>query len=61
MHVLQYADDTCFIADGPASCQRMQEKVESWLQWKGMRAKAPKCHSLAFKASSGKRYDPRLQ
>ena len=43
------------------SCQRMLEKVESWLQWTGMRAKVPKCHSLAIKASSGKRYDPRLQ
>ena len=61
MHVLQYADDTCLIADGPASCQRMLERVESWLQWTGMRTKVPKCHSLAIKASSGKRYDPRLQ
>ena len=61
MQVLQYPDDTCLIADGPASCQRMLEKVESWLQWTGMRAKVPKCHCLAIKASSGKRYDPRLQ
>ena len=54
MQVLQYANDTCLIADGPASCQRMLEKVESWLQWTGMGAKVPKCHCLTIKASSGK-------
>ena len=27
VNVLQYADDTCLIADGPASCQRMLERV----------------------------------
>jgi len=58
MNVLQYADDTCLVADGPASCQRMLERVESWLEWTGMRAKVPKCYSLAIKASSGKKYDP---
>ena len=31
-----------------------------WLEWTGMRAKVPKCYSLAIKASSGKRYDPQL-
>ena len=61
MNVLQYADDTCLIADGPASCQRMLGKVESWLEWMGMRADMLKYHSLAIKASSGKKYDPRLQ
>ena len=60
MNVLQYVDDTCLVADGPASCQRMLERVESWLEWTGMRVKVPKCHSLAIKASSGKKYDPRL-
>jgi len=37
MHVLQYADDTWLVAGGPASCQRMLERVESWLEWTGMR------------------------
>ena len=35
VNVLQYADDTCLIADGPASCQRMLERVDVWLEWTG--------------------------
>ena len=50
---LQYADDTCLIGDGPASCQRLLHSVEKWLQWTGMKAKVPKCHSLGIQASSG--------
>ena len=33
--VLQYADDTCLVADGPASCQRMLEKVGWMFGWNG--------------------------
>lgn len=55
--VVQYADDTCLVADGPSSCQILLDSVESWLQWSGMEAQVPKCHSLA---SSGKMYDPKL-
>ena len=61
MNVLQYADDTCLVANGPASCQMMLQKVEGWLEWTGMKAKVPKCFSLAIAASTGKRYDPKLQ
>jgi len=32
-----------------------------WLQWAGMKAKVPKCHSLAFKSSSAEPVDPKLQ
>ena len=60
MNILQYADDTCLVANGPASCQQMLKKVEGWLTWTGMKAKVPKCFSLAIAASSGKRYDPAL-
>ena len=35
VNALQYANDKCLIADGPASCQRMLERVE----WTGMRVK----------------------
>ena len=59
-NILQYADDTCLIADGPSSCQQLLNCVERWLQWSGMKAKVPKCHSLAIQASSGKTYDPSL-
>ena len=61
MNVLQYADDTCLIASGPACCQQLLMKVEKWLQWSAMKAKVLKCHTLAIQASSGKRYDPKLQ
>ena len=61
VNVLQYADDTCLVANGLASCQRMLGKVAAWLEWTGMKVKLPKCHSLAIKASSGRRYDPKLQ
>ena len=47
-NILQYADDTCLIADGPSSCQQLLKSVEKWLQWTGMKAKMPKCHSLAI-------------
>ena len=60
MHLLQYADDTCLISDGPASCQELVQHVEQWLQWTGMKAKPSKCHSLGIKASSGKSADPHL-
>ena len=60
MNVLQYADDTCLVANGPASCQQMLKKVEGWLTWTGMKVKVPKCFSLAIAASSGRRYDPAL-
>ena len=59
-NILQYADDTCLIADGPSSCQQLLNCVERWLQWSGMMAKVPKCHSLAIQASSGRTYDPSL-
>ena len=57
---LQYADDTCLVADGPSSCQTLLEHMERWLQWTGMKARVPKCHSLAIQATTGKAYDPKL-
>ena len=58
--LLQYADDTCLIANSPSSCQHLLQFVDRWLSWSGMRAKVPKCHCLALKASSGKLVDPQL-
>ena len=55
-----HADDTCILANGPASCQELLWRMEGWLDWTGMRAKVPKCFSLAIVASSGKRYNPWL-
>ena len=60
VHLLQYADDTCLIGSGPASCQELLQPVERWLQWTGMRAKPAKCHNLGIRASTGKSFDPAL-
>ena len=57
LHLLQYADNTCLIGDG---CKKLLEGVERWLDWSGMRAKVPKCHSLALQASTSKTCDPKL-
>ena len=58
--LLQYADDTCIVADSPASAQFLLDMVDSWLGWAGMKAKPSKCYSLALKGSSGKLMDPCL-
>ena len=60
IHLLQYADDTCLVGDGPASCQRLLKGVERWLDWSKMKAKVQKCHCLALHASTAKVYDPKL-
>ena len=59
INILQYADNTCLIAKDPATCQHLTV-VERWLQWSGMRAKVPQCHSLATHSSTGKLIDPCL-
>ena len=59
-NLLQYADDTSLLADGPSSCKAMLTTTEAWLKWSGMKANVPKCMSLAIRASSGKPYDPKL-
>jgi hypothetical protein len=59
-NVLLYADDTCLVADGPASCQHLLSQVEGWLQWTGMAATVPKCFTLSIQASTAKRFDPYL-
>ena len=60
IHLLQYVDDTCLISDGPAGCKRFLEHIERWLNWSGMKAKVPKCHSLAIQASTAKSFNPNL-
>ena len=60
VNLLQYADDTCLVADSPSSCQQLLHLVDGWLSWSGMRAKVSKCHSLALKASVAKVVDPHL-
>ena len=58
--ILQYADDTCLVANSPSAAQELLHTVETWLSWSGMKAKVPKCHALALKASVGRVVDPHL-
>ena len=60
VNILQYADDTCLVADSPASGQFLLNIVSDWLQWSGMVAKIPKRQCLALQASTGKLVDPHL-
>ena len=50
VNVLEYADNTCLIANSPGSCQHLLAKVKKWLQWSGIRVKVTKCHNLAIQA-----------
>ena len=60
INLLQYADDTCLLANSPASCQYLLNIVDDWLQWSGMQAKVAKCHSMALQGSTGRPIDPKL-
>ena len=59
-NILLYADDTCLVANGPASCQHLLSQMERWLQWTGMTAKVSKCFTLGIQPSTAKRIDPHL-
>ena len=59
-NLLQYADDTSVLSNGPSSCQTLLSTTEALLSWSGMKANVPKCVCLAIKASTGRPYDPRL-
>ena len=60
VHLLQYADDTCLVVNGPSACQELLNQVDLWLQWSGMKAKVPKCFALGIRSSTGKPCDPGL-
>ena len=60
VNVLQYADDTCLVADSPASCQHLLTLSSDWLQWANMKAKVPKCHCLSLKGSTSRLSNPHL-
>ena len=61
VNLLQYANDTCLLANSPAAAQRLLDMTSDWLQWSGMRAKVSKCHSLAVAGRTGKLFNPQLQ
>ena len=48
INILQYADDTCLVANSPASCQYLLSMVSDWLRWSGMAAKVPKCQCVSL-------------
>ena len=60
VHFLQYANDTCLVANGLFAYQELLNQVDVWLQWNGMKAKVPKCFALGIRSSTGKPCDPGL-
>ena len=60
VNILQYADDTCLVANSPASCQFLLKKVSELLGWSGMAAKVPKCQCISLQGYTGKLMDPQL-
>ena len=60
VNILQYADDTCLVANSPASCQYLLSRVSQWLGWSGMAAKVPKCQCMSLQSSTGVFRDPHL-
>jgi hypothetical protein len=60
LYMLQYADDTCLVSDGPASCRAMLDFTDKWLLWSQMKAKISKCQALAIESSAGRVYNPNL-
>ena len=60
INLLQYADDTCVIANTPVACQQLLNMVDRWLEWSGMKAKVVKCHSVVIQSSTGHTMDPQL-
>jgi hypothetical protein len=59
-NLLQYADDTSLLADGPSSCQTLPTVTKAWLAWTGMKPNVSKCVYLSIHASTGNPYDPNL-
>ena len=51
VNLLQYADDTCIVAESPAACQYLLSMMEQWLNWSGMNAKITKYRSRAPQGS----------
>ena len=47
-------------ATPPAGCQHLLDMMQRWLEWSQLKAKVPKCCSMAIQASTGKRVSPIL-
>ncbi len=58
--LLQYADDTCLVSDGPSSCQQTLTHTEEWLRWSGMKPTVRKCQCVALESYSCRVFDPNL-
>ena len=49
LSLLQYADDSCLVANSEENCQLMCKATEKWLRWAKMSVKVPKCRILALR------------
>ena len=41
-------DDACVVSSTPAGCQCLLDLVQGWLEWAKLKAKVPKCRSMAI-------------
>ena len=57
---LLYADDVCLVSNSTAGCQHLLDLVQQWFEWALLKAKVPKCRSMAIQASTGRRVSPGL-
>ena len=57
---LLYADDVCLVSNSTASCQHLLDLVQQWFEWALLKAKVPKCCSMAIQVSNGRRVSPGL-
>ena len=60
-NLLQFADDTSLLVQGPAACQALLDRTAQWLEWSVMKPSVPKCCSRQSKHPLvGCTYDPLL-
>ena len=57
---LLYADDVCLVSNSTAGCQYLLDLVQQWFECVLLKAKVPKCRSMAIQASTGRRVSPGL-
>ena len=60
INLLQYVDNTCFLAHSEVVCQHLLNMVDKWLSWSCMTAKIAKCSSMGIHGSTGNTFNPNL-
>ena len=58
--LLQYADDSCLVSNGPSSCNQFLRITEAWMKWSGLKPAVNKCQCVSLESSSDHVVDPNL-